>query len=73
MNKGDITMSNSYVQPRPDQYGPYFEYVMSKELAQELLDNRHGEEKKMRPHDYLVKVVNEQYGIRGTCVHVALD
>ena len=47
-------MSNSYVQPRPDQYGPYFEYVMSKELAKELLDNRHGEEKKMRPHDYLV-------------------
>lgn len=72
MNKGDITMSNSYVQPRPDQYGPYYEYVMSKELAKEILDNRGSKDRNMRPQDYLVMIVNEQFGIRGTCVHVAL-
>lgn len=66
-------MSNSYVEPKSNQYPPYFEYVMSKELAKELLDNRNGDEKKMRPHDYLVKTVNEQYGIRGTCVKVSLN
>ena len=66
-------MSNSYVEPKPNQYPPYFEYVMSKELAKELLDSRHGDEKKMRPHDYLVKTVNEQYGISGTCVKVSLN
>lgn len=66
-------MSNFYVEPKSNQYPPYFEYVMSKEMAKELLDNRHGEEKKMRPHDYLVKVVNEQFGICGTCVRVSQD
>lgn len=64
-------MSNSYVAPKANQYPPYYEYVMPKEMASELLANRGGEDKKMRPHDYLVKVVNEQFGIRGTCVTVS--
>ena len=64
-------MSNSYVEPKYDQYPPYYEYVMSKGMAAELLENRSGDERKMRPHDYLVKVVNEQFGIRGTCVKVS--
>lgn len=66
-------MSNSYVEPKSYQYPPYFEYVMPKEMAKELLESRHGDEKKMRPHDYLVKIVNEQFGIRGTCVKVSQD
>lgn len=73
MNKGDITMSNTYVAPKPNQYGPYYEYVMPEGMAKTLLENRIGEEKKMRPHDYLVKVVNEQFGIRGTCVQVSTN
>ena len=64
-------MSNSYVEPKCDQYPPYYEYVMPKGMAAELLENRSGDERKMRPHDYLVKVVNEQFGIRGTCVKVS--
>lgn len=64
-------MSNSYVEPKYDQYPPYYEYVMPKGMAAELLENRSGDERKMRPHDYLVKVVNEQFGIRGTCVKVS--
>lgn len=66
-------MSNDYVTPQKDQYGPYYEYIMSKEMASSLLDNRDGNEKKLRPHDYLVQVVNEQFGILGTCVKVSLN
>ena len=66
-------MSNSYVEPKYDQCTTYYEYVMPKGMAAELLENRSGDERKMRPHDYLVKVVNEQFGILGTCVKVSLD
>lgn len=65
-------MSNTYVAPKANQYPPYYEYLMPKDMAESLLDNRLGDEKKMRPHDYLVKVVNEQFGLRGTCVQVSL-
>lgn len=41
----------------------YFEYKMPEELAKELLRNRDGLDKKMRPNEYLCKVVNEQYGL----------
>jgi hypothetical protein len=41
-----------------------FEYNMSKEMAIALLNERKASEKKMEPHDYLVKVVNEQFGLR---------
>lgn len=37
---------------------------MSAEMAQELLKNRQGNEKKLNPQEYLVKVVNEQFGLR---------
>jgi hypothetical protein len=37
---------------------------MSKEMAAELLKNRKGTDKNMNPQDYLVKVVNEQFGLR---------
>ena len=66
-------MSNTYVAPRPDQYGPYYKYVMSTEMAKNLIENRSGEEKKMRHHDYLVNVVNEEFGISGTCVEIILE
>ena len=41
----------------------YFEYKMPEELAKELLRSRDGLDKKMRPNEYLCKVVNEQYGL----------
>lgn len=45
----------------------YVEYTMSKTMAQELLKSRKAEEKKMKPNDYLCKVINEQFGLMGTC------
>lgn len=41
-----------------------FEYNMSKEMAMELLKSRKGDEKKKDNQEYLVKVVNEQFGLR---------
>ena len=41
-----------------------FEYNMSKEMAAELLKTRKGTDKNMNPQDYLLKVVNEQFGLR---------
>lgn len=41
-----------------------FEYNMSKEMATELLKARKGTDKNMNPQDYLVKIVNEQFGLR---------
>lgn len=72
-NEGEIIMTkerNSVVLPRNEK--PY-EYRMSQILAKELLKNRRGEEKKMKPNDYLCKIVNEQFGIAGKCVYVHQD
>lgn len=48
-----------------------YEYKMTETLAKNLLNTRKGEEKKMRPQDYLCKFVNEQFGIKGTCIRVS--
>lgn len=48
------------------------EYKMPYELAEQLLKKRKGIAgvSKMTPNEYLCYVVNEEYGIRGTCVKV---
>ena len=46
------------------------EYKMPEQMARELLKTRKGEEQKMRPNDYLCKVVNENFGLKGHCVKV---
>lgn len=50
------------------EYG--FEYVMSETLAKYYLKERKGDEKKMDNQKYLIKIVNEQFGIMGTCFKV---
>ena len=37
---------------------------MDKNMAIDLLKSRKGSDKNMNPQDYLVKVVNEQFGLR---------
>lgn len=55
-------------------YGRTFEYVMSKEMAKDLLERRKGEvERKKRPQDYLIEYVNTERGIMGTCTRVILE
>lgn len=41
-----------------------FEYNMTKEMAMDLLKSRKGDERKIDNQKYLVKVVNEQFGLR---------
>ena len=46
------------------------EYKMPEQMARELLKTRRDEELKMRPNDFLCKVVNENFGLKGLCVNV---
>lgn len=50
-----------------------FEYHMSKAMFKDLVDNRKGEDKKKNPHKYVIEVVNEQFGILGTCKKVIVE
>lgn len=50
-----------------------FEYKMSKEMADALLQVRKGEEKKMKPQDYLVKCVNSQFGLKLPVARVIVE
>ena len=47
-----------------------FEYKMSKEMANAYLNARKGEEKKKHPQEYLCQIVNDNFGIKGTCTRV---
>lgn len=47
-------------------------YTMSEGVAKDLLAQRKGDEKKMRPQEYLCQVVNEQFGVKGNCVKVII-
>jgi hypothetical protein len=46
------------------------EYKMPEAMARELLKTRKGDDAKMRPNDYLCKVVNEGFGLMYHCVRV---
>lgn len=49
------------------------EYKMPVNMAKMYLGTRNGEEKKTRPNDYLCKVVNEEFGLKGNCVKVIIE
>lgn len=55
-----------------EMYGKagYIEYKMSDKMIAELLNSRRGNEKKMQPNDFLCKIVNENFGLKGYCVKV---
>lgn len=48
----------------------YFEYKMTKDMADAYLKARKGDDKKKNPQDYLCQIVNEEFGAKGTCVRV---
>ena len=50
-----------------------FEYKMSKAMADEVLKNRKSDDKKAQNQDYLVKYVNEQFGLRLPVVRVIVE
>ena len=46
------------------------EYEMTKELAKQILATRKGPDQNMHPQQFLCKVVNEEFGIKGNCARV---
>ena len=53
--------------------GGFVEYKMSETMAKDLLAQRKGDELKMRPVEYLCKIVNERFGLKGVCNNVIID
>ena len=47
-----------------------FEYKMTTRLYEEYLKGRKGKNKNLDPQTYLCQIINEEYGIKGTCVRV---
>lgn len=48
------------------------DYVMSKKMFDIIAATRSGEDKKKNPYSYVISVVNEQFGIKGTVTHVSI-
>lgn len=48
----------------------FIEYKMPEAMAKAYLNERTAEEKKMRPNDFLCKIVNEEFGLKGYCTRV---
>lgn len=46
------------------------EYEMPKVMAKQILATRKGTEANMPPQEFLKKVVNEEFGLKGNCVRV---
>ena len=67
--KGELIMTTNKNKRTVEDIG-CVEYKMPEAMARELLKNRKGDETKMRPNEFLCKVVNENFGLKGHCVNV---
>ena len=68
--KGEIIMAIVTKEGTLHERAGAIEYKMPKQMAKELLRTRKGDDLKMRPNDYLVKVVNENFGLLHHCTRV---
>ena len=48
------------------------DYRMTKQMFDNLLDSRSDEEKKMNPYVFVIKYINENFGLKGTVKHISL-
>lgn len=48
------------------------EYQMTKTAFNAILETRNEAEKKLNPYDYVMNVINTEYGLRGTVKHIAI-
>lgn len=72
-NKGGKKSAQKRLVITSQGVGPFYEYKMGKEAAYHIthdLDGKVVKEAKGREKEYLVDYVNEQMGLRGTCVAV---
>lgn len=58
-NKGEINME--------------LRYKMSRRMYNNLLKARNKEEKKMHPKDFVLKYINDTFGLRGKVVSIILE
>ena len=48
------------------------EYQMTKKMFDALLKTRSETEKKLNPYVFVMKVVNEQFGVKGEVTHISI-
>lgn len=48
-------------------------YKMSRRMYNDLLKTRDYEEKKMHPKDFVLKYINDTFGLRGKVVSIILE
>lgn len=48
------------------------EYQISRKLFKTILEDRSGTEKSENPYVYAMRIINEQFGLRGTVKHLVI-
>lgn len=48
------------------------EYEMPKEMAKQILATRKGTDQNVHPQEFLCRVVNEDFGLKGYCAKVTV-
>lgn len=48
------------------------EYHMTKTMFNTLLKSRKESEKNMNPYEFVMKIINEQFGIKGEVTHISI-
>ena len=51
-------------------YEGEIEYEMSKEMAKQILATRKGADQNVHPQEFLCRIVNEEFGLKGNCTRV---
>lgn len=48
------------------------EYQMPKKMFRSMLEKRTKEEGKLNPYDYVMNIINEEFGLRGTVTRLSV-
>ena len=64
----NVENNSKTVSPKP--FEGDIEYEMNKEMAKQILATRKGVDQNVPPQEFLCRVVNEEFGIKGNCVRV---
>lgn len=55
-----------------NKFGNEISYQMSKKAFNAMLEGRTENEKKENPYTYIMKVINEQYGLKGIVTSISV-
>ena len=70
--KGEFIMAKVTMLGTAHEKAGNVEYKMPKAMADAILKDRKDGDKKLRPQEYLVKFVNEQFGLLYNCTKVII-